>query len=118
MIFIIIAIFLIIIFTCTINIYKKIKIVDDKMWSYIATPCETIFNVTNFNNWFCDPNNNAVYAHSGIYGRCDKLSIAHIEDYMLKCYGINDKDKTLCHGHSKQQLIDDFYQDIRKDWLK
>ena len=34
-----------------------------------------VFNVSNFNQWFQDPNNNAVYANRGIYLRIDKLSI-------------------------------------------
>jgi hypothetical protein len=49
-------------------------------------------NVENFNNWFNAKNNNAEYAHSGIFLRLDKLSESHIQDYFLKCYGIDYKE--------------------------
>ena len=49
-----------------------------------------VYDVNNFNTWFCDPNNNANYAHRGIFLRTDKLSISHVEDYLKKCYGITE----------------------------
>jgi hypothetical protein len=41
------------------------------------------FNVDNFNKWFNDPNNKAVYANTGIFLRLDKLSESH-KDYLEK----------------------------------
>ncbi len=69
---------------------------------------DVIFNVDNFNKWFNDPNNNAVYANPGIFLRLDKLSESHILDYMLKCYGIGNE------GHWD---LYKFYEEIRKDWM-
>ncbi len=71
---------------------------------------DIIFNVDNFNTWFNNPNNNALYANPGIYLRLDKLSETHIQDYIEKCYNI---DYT-----TKQEYIPKFYEDIRNDWRK
>ncbi len=66
-----------------------------------------VYNVQNFNLWFCDPNNNAVYANKGIFLRLDKLSQSHITDYLQKSYGITD---------TNYQKLYDFEQSIRKNW--
>ncbi len=73
-------------------------------------PDDIIFNIDNFNNWFNDPNNNAVYAHSGIFLRLDKLSQSHIEDYMYKSYRIP------INSNEYYDKISDFYYKIRDDW--
>ena len=65
------------------NFFTKTIIVPFDIPFYI------IFNVDNFNNWFNATDNNAIYAHSGIFLRTDKLSESHIHDYILKCYGID-----------------------------
>lgn len=60
---------------------------DFLSFSWIKTPSKedvqkqvadesVVFNVDNFNTWFCDPNNNAVYVNKGIFLRVDKLSEA------------------------------------------
>lgn len=82
---------------------KKAKFVPKK---YV------IFNVDTFNTWFNDPYNEAVYAHSGIFLRLDKLSISHIEDYIVKCHGLNLSDWNI------HQDIQNFYEEIRADWVK
>lgn len=66
-----------------------------------------MFNVDNFNQWFCDKNNNAVYANEGIFLRLDKLSLSQIDDYLLKVFNVTkiDYDKLL-----------DFYEAIKNDW--
>ncbi len=75
-----------------------------------VVPVDTIiYNVENFNLWFRHKDNKAVYANEGIYLRLDKLSQSHIEDYLLKSYGIVQVD---------YQKIYDFEQEIRQDWLK
>lgn len=66
-----------------------------------------VYNVENFNLWFCDSNNNAVYANKGIFLRLDKLSQSHITDYLQKSYGITSID---------YQKVYEFEQSIRKDW--
>lgn len=73
-----------------------------------VVPVDTIvYNVDNFNLWFCHKDNGAVYANEGIYLRLDKLSESHITDYLLKSYGITQFD---------HQRVYEFEQSIRKDW--
>lgn len=75
----------------------------------VSTPIDSIvYNTSNFNLWFCDPNNNAVYANKGIFLRLDKLSSSHITDYLVKSYGITDFDYI---------KILEFENQIRKDWF-
>jgi hypothetical protein len=71
-----------------------------------------LFNVETFNTWFNDKYNDAVYAHSGIFLRVDKLSESHIKDYLIKCHGLELPNWDI------QEDISNFYEDIRKDWLK
>lgn len=66
-----------------------------------------VFNVDTFNDWFCDPNNNAVYANKGIFLRVDKLSISQIEDYLEKRWSIMDKS---------YDSMSKFQDQIKKDW--
>jgi len=75
-----------------------------------------VFNVDNFNNWFCDPNNNAVYANKGIFLRIDKLSESQILDYIEKCYGIKNGGPFLW-SKPVNSMISDFYKEIRQDWM-
>lgn len=78
-------------------------------------PTFIIFNVNNFNIWFNDTENRAVYAHSGIFLRVDKLSQSHVYDYLLKCYGIeNNYEAHLKYGIE----LTDFISEIRFDWLQ
>jgi hypothetical protein len=87
-----------------VNFFKKKEVEKP----YIEVSDDIIFNVDNFNEWFNDPNNNAVYAHSGIFLRTDKLSESHILDYIKNRFdGIKEPD------HSK---ISEFYSKIRDDW--
>ena len=78
-------------------------------------PEEIIFNVENFNTWFNYKNNGAIYAHSGIFLRTDKLSNGHIDDYILKCYGIDVNNFNFSKPYF--DLYYNFLDDIRKDWL-
>jgi len=102
------------------GIFKKIgdlfsKKEDTKVKKEI--PDESIvFNVDNFNKWFCDPNNKAIYANSGIFLRVDKLSESHIEDYLMKCYGIPNYGPFLW-SQPTWEMVSDFYNEIRKDWM-
>lgn len=80
-------------------------------------PAESIvFSVDNFNKWFCDPNNNAIYANAGIFLRVDKLSESQIEDYLLTCYGIENYGPFLW-SRPTWQMTSEFYNEIRKDWM-
>lgn len=80
-------------------------------------PIDIVFNVDNFNKWFINKNNNAVYCHIGIYLRCDKLSESMIIDYLEKVFNIKNP-AFLWEHHLSHILISNFYNDIRKDWLK
>lgn len=71
-----------------------------------------LFNVDTFNEWFNDRDNGAVYAHSGIYLRLDKLSVSHIEDYLVKCHNLTLEDWDL---HDE---VREFHDRIRFDWIK
>lgn len=76
---------------------------------------DVVFNVDNFNNWFNDPNNNAVYANPGIFLRLDKLSESHVSDYILKCYGIENSGAFLW-SKPTHEMIREFTDKIREDW--
>lgn len=77
---------------------------------------DIVFNVGNFNDWFCDPNNNAVYANKGIFLRVDKLSESQIFDYLEKKYGIENGGPFLW-SKPVNSMVSDFYKAIRKDWM-
>jgi hypothetical protein len=87
-----------------VNFFKKKKEVEKP---YIEVSDDIVFNVDNFNEWFNDPNNNAVYAHSGIFLRLDKLSESHIRDYIKNRFDIKEPD---------YDKIYEFYYKIRDDW--
>ena len=75
-------------------------------------PEYVILSVDNFNNWFNRKDNNAIYAHPGIFLRTDKLCVAHVLDYMDVCYGIKSNQA------SSDYNLYDFYDLIRKDWIE
>ena len=84
---------------------KKVEVL---VYKPSPVPDIIIFNVDNFNNWFNLKDNNAEYAHPGIFLRLDKLTPNHIHDYIDKCYGID------CSEEYQKTL--EFYDEIRKDW--
>jgi hypothetical protein len=97
---------------------KKFLDLFKKKVEPIEIPSEdVVFNVNNFNKWFNDKNNNAVYAHSGIFLRLDKLSDSHITDYMEKCYGIKNGGPFLW-SEPVIEMIGKFREQIREDWRK
>lgn len=71
-----------------------------------------LFNVNTFNEWFNDKDNGAKYTNSGFFLRTDKLSISHIEEYLVKCHGLKLSD----FDFNKE--IVGFYSSVCKDWLK
>jgi len=73
-----------------------------------------VLNVDNFNIWFCDPNNNAVYANIGIFLRIDKLDQSQITDYLLKRWNLVASD---IYNESAEKLIREFFNAIRRDWI-
>lgn len=71
-----------------------------------------IFNVDTFNQWFNDKDNGATYANSGIFLRTDKLSISHIEEYLVKCHNLKLSDWDL------NEDIIKFMGNVSSDWMK
>jgi hypothetical protein len=86
------------------------SIIGKKVTKKVIPLEEIIFNVVNFNIWFNHKDNLAVYAHPGIFLRLDKLSVSHIQDYLLKCYGIKSEV-------FPSEIIYNFMEDIRTDWM-
>ena len=82
----------------------------------VIPPQDIIFNVNNFNIWFCSEDNGATYAHKGVFLRLDKLSQSHIDDYLLKCYGISNY--TFLGDRPTHEIFSDFEKAIREDWWK
>lgn len=78
---------------------------------------DVIFNVDTFNEWFCDKDNNAVYANKGIFLRLDKFDEGQIVDYLEKRWGIKNSGAFLW-SKPTNEMIYIFYKEIRKDWLK
>lgn len=88
---------------------------DSELVSTAST--DSILSVDAFNEWFNDPLNNAVYAHSGIFLRLDKLSYSHIEDYLDKNHNI-DRGHPFYNDPMFYLLLCDFQEDIRNDWIQ
>ncbi len=80
-----------------------------------VVPEYIVFSVDNFNKWFNDENNNAVYANPGIFLRLDKLSESHITDYIEKCYGLTGG---FLWSKPTHEMIREFHEEIRKNWLE
>jgi hypothetical protein len=79
-------------------------------------PQAIIFNVNNFNIWFCAEDNGATYAHKGIFLRADKLGQDQINDYLLNCYGISNY--AFLGDRPTREIFSDFEKAIREDWMK
>lgn len=89
------------------EIFKKVKIKPIE-FKPCPVPDYIIYNVENFNNWYNATDNNAEYAHKGIFLRLDKLSISQVNDYIVKCYGII--------SILEYQKDIEFLKEIQKDW--
>ena len=76
---------------------------------------EIVFSVDNFNIWFRHPDNKAVYANEGIFLRTDKLSERHVEDYLLKSYGI--KNGAFLFSKPYREMVSDLFKAVQKDWM-
>jgi hypothetical protein len=96
--------------------FSRLKSVSRKETDRVIPDESIIFNVDNFNDWFCDPNNGAVYANKGIFLRVDKLSESQIIDYIEKKWGIK-KDETFLWSKPFNIMVSNFHKEIRKDWV-
>lgn len=90
--------------------FKKDKNHKEKKF---ITPAYIVMNVDNFNAWFNHPDNNATYAHPGIFLRLDKLSANHVTEYLEKCYDLKKEDLI-----SPEYDTHIFMEKIIKDWLQ
>jgi hypothetical protein len=97
------------------RLFRKGQIVEVEETFDYSDNEEIIFNVDNFNDWFNDPNNNAVYANEGIFLRLDKLSESHIDDYLLKKYKLDNGAFLFSKPYVSMKM--DFHREIIKDWL-
>lgn len=86
------------------------KLLTKEVVKSFPVPDFIVLNVQNFNIWFNDKNNNAVYANEGIFLRLDKLSVSHVTDYMEKCYGIKPEEA------SSKYDVYAFCDKIRENW--
>jgi hypothetical protein len=71
-----------------------------------------IFNVDTFNKWFNSKDNGSTYANPGIFLRTSKLSVNHIEEYLVECHGLKLSE------HNLSVDIIEFHGTIRRDWMK
>lgn len=99
------------------NIFKKKKTESKPEFKPVLIE-KIIFNVDNFNHWFCDgENNNAIYANSGIFGRIDKLSESHVDDYLDKCFNINPNNPSIfIFSEPLISLKYNLYKNVLNDW--
>ena len=95
-----------------------LKIFTKEIVKPFPVPGYIVFNVDNFNNWFNNPNNNAVYANPGIFLRLDKLSASHVIDYIEKCYGISYTMDEFYYLYGEEDALIKFVSEIREDWKK
>jgi len=66
-------------------------------------------NVERFNEWFCEPNNGATYAHKGIFLRTSKLGVGQIKEFFQIVHGVENVDSQICYN---------FHDEVAKDWRK
>lgn len=76
-------------------------------------PNYIILDVNTFNTWYCADDNNATYAHKGIFGRLDKLSTSQIEEYFLYCFGITPNKHPF---ENYEKTLMDFREKIERNW--
>jgi hypothetical protein len=96
------------------RLFRSNKEVEVKeTFDYTANE-DIIFSVDSFNDWFNDPNNNAVYAHKGIFLRLDKLGEDQVDDYLLKRYNLDNGAFLFSKPYVSMKA--DLYKAIRKDW--
>jgi hypothetical protein len=117
-----IIISLVIVFVVGILLYhtkrfnnKTNEVVKDLVFELNLPDEVEIFDVDKFNDWFCDPNNGATYAHIGIFLRLDKLGEYHIFEYLENRYGIKNGGPFLW-SKPTIEMLGDFEKEIREDW--
>lgn len=98
------------------RIINKFHNINSKKIIISHIDIEKVFNIENFNYCFNNPNNGAIYAHTGIFLRLDKLSDSQFFDYFESYEGINDGEN-FAYREDYTRFIK-FKDDVRKDWMK
>lgn len=91
------------------NIFKKKVTIIEPIHIEQST---VVFDVNRFNTWFNEPDNGAVYAHSGIFLRTDKLSLHHIHEYIRNTFN----KETYQFYELKESECYQFKKSIIADW--
>lgn len=94
---------------------KKLKIAEAKL-ELLAH--KDLTRVSAFNKWFCDDTKpREIYAHTGIYLRCDKLCEGNIRDFWQSLTKLDDD--TLNDVMNEHYWIATQFQEIiRNNWMK
>ena len=88
---------------------------DDELYNDITgINMDELFTVVKFNEWFNEPDNGALYAHSGIFLRLDKLSDSQFFDYFESYDGIYDGEDFSYTEHYKK--FTELKDNVRNDW--
>ena len=74
-----------------------------------------LFVVDNFNRWFNAPKPPEIYAHSGIFGRTDKLCTGNFYDY-VQSYGLT-KVESVEFVEENHRRFQEFHDEVRTDWM-
>ena len=83
---------------------------------YDLTCNDNLYDVDNFNRWFNAPKPKEIYAHSGIFGRTDKLSLGHFVDYICSFGLTKSEAQSYCDDNETRFMA--FHKEVEKDWIK
>lgn len=73
-----------------------------------------LLDVDNFNKWFNSPKPSEIYAHSGIFGRLDKLSSDHIVHY-ISSFGLTKSEAQHFYDDNGKTFMR-FQMEIERNW--
>jgi len=76
---------------------------------------ENLLSVDAFNRWFNAPKPKHIYAHSGIFGRTDKLSGSHFVDYVAS-FGLLPLEAQAFYDENYKIFVK-FHREVEQDWL-
>lgn len=76
---------------------------------------KNLFVVDNFNRWFNAPKPKEIYAHSGIFGRTDKLCTQNFYDYVAS-FGLT-KSEAVGFVEENHKKFYEFQEEVRTDWM-
>ncbi len=71
--------------------------------------------VDNFNKWFNAPKPAHIYAHSGIFGRTDKLGEPHFVHYIAS-FGLTPLEAEAFYDDNGRRF-QEFHDEVRANWM-